>query len=124
MDESARQLELVRLTCRNGLRDCIAWGSDELVLRVVKDTELAGISVSVITDHLISWVSRGGEVRPAQASGANSKVPYDHLFDMVIPVQGIPQGLYLKVALCDDDSELPEIMIVSCHAATFRRGSL
>lgn len=123
MDESARQLELVRLTCRNGLRNCVHWSSERLILRVLNDAALLKLSTLAIVDLLIAWVRQGGEVRSVAASGGDSQVPYDHLFDVVIPVTRIPQGLYLKIALCVDDGDYSEVMIVSCHAASHRRES-
>ena len=85
MDESARQLELVRLACRNGLRNYVHWSSDRLILRVITDPALFRLTTLAVADLLIAWVRRGGEVRSADASGGDSQVPYDFLFDMVIP---------------------------------------
>ena len=50
-------------------------------------------------------------------------MPYDYLFEAVIEnIEGVPNGLYVKMALKNADKDYPEVIIVSCHTATFPRG--
>lgn len=121
MDESARQLELVRLTFRNGLRNCVHWQVSTRT-RASQDPQLSAIGVREIIDRLFDRVNRVKDVRPAVVHGADSTMPYDHLFEVVIVMASIPGGLYVKMGLTSFDEEFPEVTIVSCHIATFSRG--
>ena len=125
MDEVARQLRLVRLTFVNGLRNCVHWISEDLINRVRRDPELYGLTPEGVVTLLIEWGQRGGEIRPVAGQAGEARVEFDHLFAVVIPVEGMPHALelYVKVGLHDDDEDYPEVAIVSCHRAAFRRGS-
>lgn len=123
MDEAARQLRLVQLALSNGLRNCIHWVSEDLINRVRRDPDLLGLTPEGIIELLLGWGKQGGEVRSAEESeGCRSE--YEHLFAVVIPVDGLPLRLnvYVKMGVLDDDDEYPEVTIVSCHRATFARG--
>ena len=123
MDESVRQLELVRLTFRNGRRNCVHWQAS-VESRVSRDSQLAAIGSRGVIDRLFDWVNRVGGLRQAVVHGADSSLPYDHLFEVVVGnIDGVPSGLYVKLALKDIDEDYPEVIIVSCHIATFPRGS-
>ena len=122
MDESARQLELVRLTFRNGPRNCVHW-QISVESRVSRDPQLSAIGSRGVVDRLFDWVNSVGGLRPAVVRGADSSLPYDHLFEVVVGnFDGCPSGLYVKLGLKDADEHYPEVTIVSCHIATFPRG--
>ena len=123
MDESARQLELVRLTFRNGLRNCVHWQISVLA-RVSRDPQLSAVGAREVIDRLFDWVNFVGGVRPAGVHGDDSALPYDYLFEVVVEnIDGILGGLYVKLGLKSTDEDFPEVTIVSCHVATFPRGS-
>lgn len=123
MDESARQLELVRLTFRNGLRNCVHWQISVLG-RVSRDPQLSTVGARGVIDRLFDWVNRVGGVRPATVHGDEFRVPHDYLYEVVVDnIEGIPGGLYVKLGLQSTDEDFPEVTIVSCHVATFPRGS-
>jgi hypothetical protein len=124
MDEIARQLRLVRLALTNGLRNCVHWVSEDLINRVRRDPDLLGLTPEGIVTLLIDWGRRGGEIRPVAGQVEESRAGFDHLFAVVIPVEGMPHALelYVKMGLHDDDEDYPEVAIVSCHRATFPRG--
>lgn len=122
MDESARQLELVRLTFRNGLRNCVHWQASVLS-RVIRDPQLAALGAPGTVSLLFDWVNLSGGVRPAAVHGSDSVMPYDYLFEVVVGnIDSVPNGLYVKLGLKNDDVEYPEVNIVSCHVATFPEG--
>lgn len=122
MDESARQLELVRLTFRNGLRNCVHWQGSALS-RASRDAQFLAIGAREVIDRLFDWVNSVGGLRPAVANDADSAVPYDYLFEVVVAdIDGIANGLYITMALKNADKDYPEVNIVSCHTATFPRG--
>lgn len=113
MDESARQLELVRLTFRNGLRNCVHW-EEPARRRFMTEGEFAGLTDVKVIDLLMNWVNFSG-LHVALSRGADSHVAYEHLFYAVIAMDGYANGLYVKFALLDDDKDYPEVVIVSCH---------
>lgn len=122
MDESARQLELVRLTFRNGLRNYVHW-QGSVLSRASREAQFLAIGAREVINCLFNWVNSVGGLRPAVVSDADSAVPYDHLFEVVVEnIDGIPSGLYVKMALKNDDKDYPEVIIVSCRTATFPRG--
>lgn len=122
MDESARQLELVQVTFRNGLRNCVHWQISVLD-RVSRDPQLSVFGARGMVELLFGWVNAVGGLRPAVVHGADSSLPYNYLYEVVGNINGIPGGLYVKLGLKDADEDYPEVTIVSCHVATFPRGS-
>ena len=123
MDESARQLELVLLTFRNGVRNCVQW-QVSVLSRISRDPQFSAIGARQVIDRLFDWINLVGGVRPAVVHGADSATPHDHMFEVVVGnIDGVPNGLYVKLALKSFDTDFPEVVIVSCHTATFPRGS-
>ena len=70
MDESARQLELVRLTCRNGLRNCVHW-EEPARRRFLAETEFAGLTDARVIDLLMASVDHGDAVNVVAGHGAD-----------------------------------------------------
>ena len=122
MDDSARQLELVLLTFRNGVRNCVHWRVSVLT-HASRDPQVSAIGARGVIDRTFDWVNSVGGVRQAIAYGANSAVPYGYRFDVVVGnIDGAPCGLYVMLALKSTDKDLPEVVIVSCHIATYPQG--
>lgn len=122
MDESARQLELVLQTFRNGVRNCVHW-EEPARRRFLSEAEFAGLTDARVIDLLIDWVNFAEDISVVAGQGADSHVAYDHLFSTVIVVRGFASNLYVKLALLDDDNDYPEVVIVSCHRASHPRRS-
>ena len=124
MDESARQLELVRRCLDNGLRNCVDWVSAAVRDRVISDPELQALSPREVVESLFKWFPTSGVFAPTAAAGDGCRVSYDYLFAALVPVPGVNRPLYVKMALADDDPDrLPEVVIVSCHLSSYSRGS-
>lgn len=119
MDEATRQLQLVRLALSNGLRNCIPWASESFRDRVMADTDLKGVALRTIADELLKWGAAGGLITQAKERNDECKIPFDHLFCVLLPIPIFPRELYVKIGLFDEDEDCPEVMIVSCHLTAF-----
>jgi hypothetical protein len=123
MDEAARQLESVRLALRNGIINCIHWRNEYLIWRVRADSNLQGLTPEAIVELLIRWVrDEGVEIRQKRETREIWRDEFDFVYDVLVPVDGLPRDLYLELILHDEDVDYPEVTIVSCHLTSFPRG--
>ena len=117
MDELERHRSLVRKALRSGLRNCIDWQS-RLKERVRSDASLRSLTPEFIIDSLLECGQRDTEIKQAKATTDGCDVEYEYLFAVLIPVDDLPRPLYVKVAICDDDPDVPSVIIVSCHVSS------
>lgn len=120
MDEAARQLALVKTAICSGLSNCVFWRTQKLIDRCFADNDLRGYSPDSIVGLLRGWVQfEGGAIVQKAETRENWKEEFAFVYEVLISVEGLPRELFVELVLYDDDEELPEVAIVSCHLTSF-----
>jgi hypothetical protein len=114
---SPPRLDLVHLAIRSGLLGHIQWkdAADRLVRR---NPPLPNLVPEVIRALLRQFVVDGGllDVRIEVRQEYLRDDPDDpYWYRAIIPVTGLPQGLFVEVKLVDSDPVEPWVEIVSAH---------
>lgn len=111
------RLQLVHKAIGAGWRGHIEW-KDATARLVRDDPDLLGLTPEGIKELLRQFVLDGHtlterhETRPEHLA----EHPDDPFwYRAVIPVTGLPRGLFVEVRLIDDDPDEPWIQIVSAH---------
>ncbi len=120
MDAPTR-LELVHKAIRSGWRGHIEW-KDAAARLVRDDPDLLALTPEGIKELLREFVLAGGALAEREETRQEylEEYPDDPFwYRALIPVPGLPRGLFLEVRLIDDDPEEPWVQIVSAH----RQGS-
>jgi hypothetical protein len=116
MAPSAR-LDLVHKAICSGILGHIQW-QDSAARRVRNDPDLEGFTPEGIRAELRQFVLDGHSLDVRQETRAEylEENPDDPCwYRAIIPVSGLPKGLFVEVKLVDDDSEEPWVEIVSAH---------
>ncbi len=116
MADSAR-LDLVHLAIRSGFLGHIQW-KDSAARLVRADPDLLGLTPEGIRDLLRQFVLDGNSLTERRETrreylDANPDDPF--WYRAVVPVPGLPGGLFVEVKLVDDDPVEPWVEIVSAH---------
>jgi len=120
MNEAARQLALVKTAICSGLSNCIEWKNRDLLERVRSNPLLQGLTSEGIVALLVSWIRDfNGTILQKAETRENWRYEYDFTFEVSIPVAGFERELFVELVLHDDDDEVPEVTIVSCHLTSF-----
>ncbi len=113
------RLDLVHLAIRSGLMGHIQWKPAAECL-ANDDPELHGIGISahhirlMLHDFVLNGNSLVHRVETrAEFVAENPDAPY--WYRAVIPVAGLPRGLFIELRLVDDDPQEPWVELVSAH---------
>jgi hypothetical protein len=111
------QPDLVHKAIRAGTLGQIQW-KDSAARLVRNDPELLGLTPEGIPALLRQFVLDGNclDVRRETRAEYLAEHPDDPFwYRAVIPVEGLPGGLFVEVRLIDDDPDDPWVEIVSAH---------
>lgn len=111
------QPDLVQKAIRSGVLGHIQW-KDAAARRVRDDPDLEGLTPEGIRRLLRQFILDGHLLDVRQETRAeyleeNPDDPY--WYRAIIPVAGVPLGLFVEVKLIDDDPAEPWVEIVSAH---------
>lgn len=107
------ELALVEKAITCGTTGCCEW-DDQASRRVRRSPPVAGLTPEGMKLALVQHVSAGGPViqvvekRPEYGDRA-------YWYKVIVPVAGMPRGLFVELVLDDDDAELPSVRIVNAH---------
>lgn len=113
------RLDLVHLAIRSGVLGHVQWKPSAHAL-VCADSRLHGLRIEPahIRAMLRQFVLDGNslDVRQETRTEYLGENPDDCFwYRAVIPVEGLPQGLFIELKLIDDDEQEPWVEIVSAH---------
>jgi hypothetical protein len=111
------RLSLVQKAIRSGWRGHIEW-KDAAARLVRDDPELLGLTPEGIKDLLRQFVLNGNSLKEREETRQEylQEDPDNPFwYRALIPVPGLPHGLFVEVKLIDDDPEEPWVQIVSAH---------
>jgi hypothetical protein len=114
---TAAQLDLVHQAIRSGVLGQIQW-KDAAARLVRDDADLEGFTPEGIRALLRQYVLAGHTLAVREETRkeyleANPEDPY--WYRAILPVPGLPRGLFVEVKLIDDDPLEPWVEIVSAH---------
>jgi hypothetical protein len=115
MDDAAQQLDLVRKALTSGLSNCVEWVDERTANRVRNDPANRGLTPDGIKQLLIEYVRQGGlvEQRPEEREPYRDQRRF--WYRVVIPVSGFPRGLFVELALSDEDPDVLEVSLLNAH---------
>jgi hypothetical protein len=116
MSRSPR-LDLVHKAIRSGIMGHIQW-KDSAARRVRDDSELGILTPEGIRSLLRQFVLDGNVLDARKETRA--ELLEEHADDpfwyrAILPIEGLPRGLFVEVRLVDDDPSEPWVEIVSAH---------
>jgi hypothetical protein len=105
--------------------NCIRWKPGTrrgpgLYERVISDPDLLGLHPAAIKKLFIAHVRSAGSLNQGIATDEEYKDDFPRFYWTVVPHEDIPRGIYVKCVLWDDDEEMPQILLVSVHQASFK----
>jgi hypothetical protein len=121
MDDAAQHHKLVYEAVRSGTTGCVIWKNIALEKRVRGDRTLDGLTPTGVICELVTWVrDRNGTIRQKRETRELYRGTEDWVYEVVIPVAGLPRELFVEMILGDPvDKDCPVAVIVSCHLTTF-----
>ena len=116
----AAPLSVVTEAVRSGTTGCVVW-KDGADTRVRRDAALQGLTPEGIIDILIEFVrDLGGLIAQRRETRPYWRGFQDYVYEVLIPVSGLPRDLYVELVLSDPvDEECPVAVIVSAHLTSF-----
>ncbi len=72
-----------------------------------------GLTPEGIKWEVIDFVAAGGRVEQKQETREGFDYPY--YYKVVLPIDGIPGGVFVEMRLVDEDADDPVVYIVSAH---------
>jgi hypothetical protein len=117
MHDPADGPNLVRLARESTLSNCVEWVDDRTMLRVGNDPSLEGLSPVEIKRLLREYVRNDKTlvIRQKREDREPWTARRDYWYWVVIPVPGMPHGLFVEMELADDDSECPVVFLLNAH---------
>jgi hypothetical protein len=115
MDDSARELALVRQALTSGLSNCVEWVSDQAARLVRNNPANQGLTPEGIKRLVRGFVKAGGQVEQR----VEGRTPWKHArrfwYMVIVPVDGFPDGLFVEMELLDADPEVPMVALLNAH---------
>lgn len=108
-------LALVRLaiTCR--VTGCCEW-NERAARRVRADPDLQGLTPEGIKQLLYNFASDpNNELHECPEQREGYRHLRDYYYYAIIPIPQFRHGLFVEMALIDDDQELPVVHLVNAH---------
>jgi hypothetical protein len=111
------ELTLVRRALTCGLSNCVEWINDRTALRVRNDPENQGLTPEAIKRLVREYVEANPQ---AIEQRHETRDPWrDHRlfwYCVVVPVEGFHHGLFVEIALSDEDPDCPCVQILNAHS--------
>jgi hypothetical protein len=110
-----QELDLVKQAILLGqtVTGCCEW-HERAFQRVAKDSELLGLTAAAIRQLLIEFVVAGGV--PQQVKEQRPEYnDYEFYYKAVLPLPGLPHGLFVEMRLVDADVDCPVVLLVNAH---------
>jgi hypothetical protein len=115
MDDSARELALVRQALTSGLSNCVEWVNDKAA-RLVRDNPAnQGLTPEGIKRLVIDFVEGGGPIEQRVEERTEYKHRRQYWYGVVVPVEGFRHGLFAEMELLDDDPDVPIVVLLNAH---------
>jgi hypothetical protein len=112
------ELELVRLAIANAhVTGCCEW-DEKAARRFFSQPVLPGLTPEGVKSFLHEFVAneQGSIHQVTETRPEYADRPF--YYKAVIPVDGLPHGLFVEIIMDDDDPELPAVRIVNAHKQT------
>lgn len=115
MDDPSRRT-LVHKALTSNLTNCVRWKNAKTI-EIVQGKLPLGLTPGWVRRELIRYAKTAGEdvIRERAEAREWHRDEHDYWYKVMVPVDGIPGGLFVEIVLHDDDAEMPVVLLVSAH---------
>jgi hypothetical protein len=106
---------LVVKALQSGLSNCVLWS--ERISRHIRQNawEYCGLTPAGIKQELFRYVTKGGNVKQIRETREEHKDRYEFYYKVILPIQGLPRGMFVEMVLSSDDPDFPVVSLVNAH---------
>lgn len=115
--KDASELDLVRLAIKEAqtTTGCCEWHQREAMRLMQQGLGVPGLTLAGIRELLIDFVVNNGLIEQRDEKRPHySDRPF--WYRAVIPVPGLPEGLFVEIVMAVPDPDCPAVLIVNAHS--------
>lgn len=112
---ATRRKRLVRLAFTCGASNCVIWIDDQAEILVRRRFAALGLTPTGIKQILQDWMLAGRPFDERRETRSEYAANREFWYRAIIPVDGLPRGLFVEMELSDPDPEYPTVTILNAH---------
>jgi hypothetical protein len=120
VDDPGCKTDLVKKALCSTLSNCCEWESVKVQRLVINNPGNRGLQLPEIKKLAQGWARNDGKINCTKETDKDWIEKTDFYYWIRVPVDDIPNGLFIKMLLINEDLEYPVVALVGAHPSTKR----
>ena len=118
LPENRADLVLKAATAGERFQSAFDWINDKEELRITNNPANRGLTGKEVRELAREWIINGNPIKCVPEKRDDYKDRRHHHYDIVIPLDDFPKGLYVEMEIFDSNESDPAVNLLSAHPAS------